>query len=137
MAQRHAEGLCYNFDEKFALGHRCKELFIIEIAGTGEHNDDKAADEEVECAPITVALDVPSISLHAITGVRARAFQTMRVYVSVGDAVGVALLDSGSFHNFIDTDMAHRASLHLQPDWGLPVVVANGNRMSSSRKLKD
>jgi hypothetical protein len=29
MAQRRADGLCYNCDEKFVLGHRCKKLFVI------------------------------------------------------------------------------------------------------------
>lgn len=96
MAQRRANGLCYNYDEKFVLGHRCKKLFIIEIAGTGA--DDEEVDEEIECAALTVAHDAPAISLHAI---------------SLGDAVTVALLDSGSSHNFIDTAMAQRAGLQL------------------------
>jgi hypothetical protein len=34
MAQRRAEGLCYNCDEKFVLGHRCKKLFILEVVGS-------------------------------------------------------------------------------------------------------
>src|SRR6185437_13876382 len=33
MTQRRAEGLCYNCDEKFVTGHRCKKLFVIEIIG--------------------------------------------------------------------------------------------------------
>ena len=33
MSQRHAEGLFYNCDEKFVMGHRCKKLFVIEIVG--------------------------------------------------------------------------------------------------------
>lgn len=56
----------------------------------------------------------------------------MKVYISVGDAVAVALLDSGSSHNFVDVDMAQRASIRLKPNANLSVVVANGERISSS-----
>jgi hypothetical protein len=35
----------------------------------------------------------------------------MKVFVSVGDAMAVALLDTGSSHNFIDIGMAHRVGL--------------------------
>jgi hypothetical protein len=94
MAQRRAEGLCYNCDEKFVLGHRCKKLFVIEIASLDD-GDDEGVDEEIECVALTGRAPGLEISLHAITRVRARGVQTMKVYVSIGDAVAVALLDSG------------------------------------------
>ena len=31
MANRREQGLCYNCDERFAPGHRCKKLFVLEI----------------------------------------------------------------------------------------------------------
>lgn len=123
MAQRRAKGLCYNCDEKFVLGHRCKKLFIIKIT---EATTD---DEEIECAALTGILIVPGISLHAITGVRARGIQTMKVY-----AVAIAHLDSGSSQNFIDIDMA-RAGVTLQPSAHLSVAVANSDRVSSPGKI--
>jgi hypothetical protein len=87
-------------------------------------------DEEIECAALSGAL-VPGVSLHAVTGVRAKGIQTMKVFVSIGGAVAVALLDSGSSHNFIDVDMARRAGVPLQPGTGLSVTVANGDRIPS------
>jgi hypothetical protein len=69
-AQRRAEGLCYNCDEKCILGHRCKKLFIIEVVGF--EDDDEEVDEEIECSALSGALDALGISLHAITGVRAK-----------------------------------------------------------------
>jgi hypothetical protein len=88
----------------------------------------------IECAALT-GVSLPSkISLHAITGVRAKGFQTMKVYVSVGDAVAVALLDSGSSHNFIDIDMARRAGITIRPSSGLSVAVANRERIASLGK---
>jgi predicted aspartyl protease len=55
----------------------------------------------------------------------------MKVYVSIGDTVVVALLDSGSSHNFLDVQMAHRAGLRLHSRSGLSVAVANSERIAS------
>ena len=60
MAQRRADGLCYNCDEKFVLGHRCKKLFVIEVIG---FDDDDEVDEEIECLALSGAQDNPAISL--------------------------------------------------------------------------
>jgi hypothetical protein len=129
MAQRRTEVLCYNCEEKFVLGHRCKKLFILEVVGS--QVEDEQAEKEIECAVLSGALVVPGISLHAVTGIRAKGIQTMKVFVSIGGAVVVALLDSGSSHNFIDVDMARRAGVPLQPGTGLSVTVANGDRIPS------
>lgn len=133
MGQRHADGLCYNCDQKFVLGHHCKKLFIIEVVGFND--DEEEVDEPVECATLTGALDAPGISLHAITGIRAQGHQTMKVYVSI-DAVAVALLNSGLSHNFVNTSMARRAGIKLREAAGLSVAVANGDRVPSPGKVK-
>ena len=128
MSQRRAEGLCYNCDEKFVMGHRCKKLFVIEIVGFDD------ADTNPTAATISATDDTPGISLHAISGVRARGCQTIKVHVSIGNTTGIALLDSGSSHNFIDVDMAWRAGVPLQPCPHLAVTVANGDRVASPGK---
>jgi len=51
--------------------------------------------------------------------------------VRVSDAVAVALLDSGSSHNYIDVQMAQRAGVRLTAHTGLSVAVANGDRIVS------
>jgi hypothetical protein len=58
----------------------------------------------------------------------------MKVYVSIGEAMAVALLDSGSSHSFIDVDMARRVVVRLQPSAGLSVSVANGDHIASLGK---
>jgi hypothetical protein len=130
MVQRRADGLCYNCDEKFVLGNRGKKLFIIEIANESEEE----IDEEIECAALSGSHAAPGISLHAVMGVRARGFQTMKVYVAVGDVIAVALLDSVSSHNFIDVDMVRRADVQLESSTGISVAVANGDRLASPSK---
>jgi hypothetical protein len=71
MTQRRADGLCYNCDERYVQGHRCKKLFFLEVA---DPDNDEVIDEEIECAALTVVAVNPEISLHAVTGVRARVF---------------------------------------------------------------
>ena len=58
----------------------------------------------------------------------------MKVFVSIADTVGVALLNSGSSHNFIDVIMVQRAGVLLQPCPTLLVTVANGDRVASPGK---
>jgi len=80
MAQRRAEGLCYNCPEKFFVGHRCKQLAVFEIVS------DDVDDEESPAATNTAELNFlyaplaprvegeqpPFISLHALTGIFSR-----------------------------------------------------------------
>jgi hypothetical protein len=65
---------------------------------------------------------------------RLQLHQTMKVYVALGDAIAVALLDSGSSHNFIDVAMLQKACIPLQPCAGLSMTVANGDRITSPSK---
>ncbi|WVZ51300.1 hypothetical protein U9M48_002455 [Paspalum notatum var. saurae] len=40
MQQRRQAGLCYNCDEKFVPGHRCKRIFVLEVVP--DDDDDQA-----------------------------------------------------------------------------------------------
>ena len=60
LKERRDKGLCYNCNEKFAPGHRCKMLFLIEAYTTEEHGD---VSMELE---LEEEQETPSISLHAL-----------------------------------------------------------------------
>jgi len=70
------------------------------------------------------------ISLNAVT--RITTSQTMQIQLSINGRDFLALLDSGSTHNFIDSDTS--VDLNLQrtsaPNF-LKVVVANGDQISN------
>jgi hypothetical protein len=53
MAQCRADGLCYNCDKKFVVGHPCKKMFELEIVDS----DDEALDEEIDCAALNLSMD--------------------------------------------------------------------------------
>ncbi|EEE55062.1 hypothetical protein OsJ_02776 [Oryza sativa Japonica Group] len=78
MAQRRSEGLCYNCDEKYVAGHRCKKSFVIEVISFPEDTGDEE-DSTPEAHAIT--LDEPSIFLHALAGISAPKFNTIKYMV--------------------------------------------------------
>ncbi|RVW22785.1 putative polygalacturonase [Vitis vinifera] len=73
LKERRDKGLCFNCDEKFALGHQCKKLFLIQGCWLEEDSGDGIRDiEEKEDK------DELEISLHAMAG--SPAPQTMQIH---------------------------------------------------------
>jgi len=115
MESRKRLRLCFNCDEKFERGHNrvCKRIFFLELSEVNDAED--------------TAADDPHISLLAMAGVRTP--ETMQVRVQMGGTTLLALLDSGSTHNFVSEEAAARTSLQLQSRGSMKVTVANGNRV--------
>ena len=88
LQRRRQQRLCYNCDEKYTMGHKCKKLFFIEL----EEENEEAIEEEYE-------EETPTISLHAVVGVQSP--QTMRIHSQIGKTPLTILIDSGSTHNFL------------------------------------
>jgi hypothetical protein len=57
-------------------------------------------------------------------------YDSMQVRASLGDTTLVALLDTGSTHNFIAEDAARRTGLPIQPRPRLTATMANGERVT-------
>lgn len=53
----------------------------------------------------------------------------MQVYLLVGDTMLLALIDSGSTHNFLADDAARSAGLQLYERTKVQVRVANGDKV--------
>jgi hypothetical protein len=122
--------LCYNCDDKFTRGHNrvCKRLFPLE----GFEEDDGAATETAEDVGTE---DAPVFSLQALAG---GAFtDTMKLEVGLGSTSLVALLDSGSTHNFISEAAALRTGLPLQHQSRLTAMVANGEHVACVGVIRD
>jgi len=62
---------------------------------------------------------------------------TMQLRVALGAAALVALLDSGSTHNFISEEAARRSGLPLRHRPRLTALVANGERVTCAGVIRD
>jgi hypothetical protein len=120
MAKRRKQGLCYNCDEQYACGHHCHRFFYLEVSDYTEE-DTSAEDSD------TTAVDLV-ISLHALLGTRSK--DTMQLIISIHGHNLIALLESGSTHNFLDAATQHRLGVQLGPSLGRQVTVANGEKVT-------
>jgi hypothetical protein len=126
-------GLCFNCDEPYAPGHVCPRLFYLETV------DDTGADtppEEPGVLPPPAPAEPTSaiapakafvVSLQALAGIRHERRMLLPVMIH-GERL-VALLDTGSTHNFLPAATMRRFA--LQPTGGdnLRVTVANSDRL--------
>jgi hypothetical protein len=122
IAQCRKDGQCFHCDEFFTNGHKQvgKQIFCIEVL---EENDDQT--------PPADPAD-PTISIHTLVVIRPLSGKTMQLHVDINGTRLLALLDSGSTHNFIDLEVAAHAGLQFGSRSGLQVAVANGGHVLSS-----
>lgn len=138
MADRRKLGLCYNCDEPYVRGHKCPHLFYLEVTDYIIEEPEEDANEEAAAEPSEpTAFDPeqPMISLHAIAGIRTE--DTMQLHITIGNDQFVALLDSGSAHNFVRGDVARRVGLQFAPCPGARVIVANGDHIACRGVARD
>jgi hypothetical protein len=130
LKERRDRGLCFNCDDKFSPGHRCKKLFLIE--GIYEREIEELGQEEEGEAGEENDFEIPKISLHAISGVPNP--QTMRISGMIKEARVILLADIGSTYNFLNTKLAEKLGLVFDKHTTFEVLVANGERLSSKGK---
>lgn len=118
--------LCYNCNDKFSPGHRCKKLFLI-VAVTTEEED------EVDMDLVQPQeLESHEISLHAISG--DHALDTMKVVSQVQETPMTVLFDSGSSHNFISESLARQLELYPVTSLKVRVMIALREKLTSKDK---
>jgi hypothetical protein len=120
MEDRRHKGLCYNCDDPFIHGHRCKKLFMLQISS--DSDNDKPTND-VGC------VEQPQISLLALSGIRSS--QTMQLHVTIGGASLTTLVDTGSTQNFVASKLTERVGLTVRKRARLCVAVTNGDRITS------
>jgi hypothetical protein len=106
MVERQLKGLCYNCDDKYFLGHKCKEQNLFMGISEDVSEEDVEAPlvslslEPTDITPPSDPLEVePVISLNALT--RFFSPQTLRLIGYIKLMKVIIFVDSGSTHNFI------------------------------------
>jgi hypothetical protein len=106
MDERQLKGLCYNCDDKYFPGHKCKEqnLFMAISEDIQEDDvDNPPMLESPEISDINPSSNHPEeepiISLNALTDFSAP--QTLKLIGYIKHRKVIILVDSGNTHNFI------------------------------------
>jgi hypothetical protein len=123
IAQRCKDNKCFHCDKFFTLGHKqhCKQLRVMEVI----QEDGDSGDQGLYNAE-------PTISIAALTGIQPRTGRTMQVYVMVQGVILRALLDFGSTHNFVDSEVAARVGIKFSSRW----VYCGSGKWRSGGKLR-
>ena len=125
MEEMKKRGLCYNCDEKWGLGHKCKNamLFLLDYVefvpkvNSGVHITKLDEGSGVSVSNHTLHNQENNtkdakITLYALSGTPTSS--TMRVMGMIKHKSLVILIDSSSTHNFIDTSLLPQ--LHIPMD---------------------
>ncbi|GAU45976.1 hypothetical protein TSUD_401160 [Trifolium subterraneum] len=131
---RREKGLCYNCDEKYAPGHRCKRTFHILIAEPDIPSTSLDLSTQLLLEPKTQPPadplpepDPTQISLHALLGHSKP--QTLRFLGHINKSPVVVLVDSGSTHNFIQDRIVKQLGLPQTLSHTFQVLVGNGEEL--------
>lgn len=140
MQDRRSKGLCMFCDEPYSPGHHLKhrKAQIHLLDGDDDESSDTPCDEEISGG---VMVDSPTedsplqISINALTGVP--QFNTMKITGYYENRVLNILIDSGSTHNFLDSEAAKLFGCLLEPIQPLSVSVANGHKIGASYQCRN
>jgi hypothetical protein len=142
MAERQLKGLCYNCDEKYFPGHKCKEqnLFMAISEDIQEEDDDTPpVPESPEIPDIIPPSDPPEvepiISLNALTGFSAP--QTLKLIGYIKQRKVIILVDSGSTHNFIHRRIAQETHCYIHAVNNFQIMIANGGSMKCGGRCEN
>jgi hypothetical protein len=134
MVERQLKGLCYNCDDKYFPGHKCKEqkMFMAISKDISEEDiETPLVSESPKTPDITPPLDPPEvepvISLNALTGFSAP--QTLKLIGYIKHRKVIILVDSGSTHNFIHRRIAQETHCYIHVINNFQIMIANGGSM--------
>ncbi|OMO55704.1 reverse transcriptase [Corchorus capsularis] len=144
MQARRSKGLCFNCDEQFKPGHRCKTTPFLLLQSHEESFEPVPPlnDTPMDLYPPSVelsALPLPpppthspatdtsdfQVSLYALYGHSSQS--CMKLQCQIRGLPFTVLIDSGSTHNLIQPKVARHLGLLIEPAPPLSVRVGNGD----------
>jgi hypothetical protein len=142
MDERQLKGVCYNCDDKYFPGHKCKEqnLFMTISEDIQEDDDDTCpVPESLETFEINPPSDPPEvepiISLNALTSFSAP--QTLKLIGYIKHRKVIILVDSGSTHNFIHRCIAQETHCYIHAVNNFQIMIANGGSMKCGGRCEN
>ncbi|XP_026459427.1 uncharacterized protein LOC113360095 [Papaver somniferum] len=127
---RKDKWLCYNCDEFYRQGHRCKtqQLFMLILDDEIEDSTLVSPTDSTVSSPTTSDSNI-EISLHALTG--HVVHDTIRILGHLKSHPILVLVDTGSTHSFIDSNIVKKLHIHTSPTGYMVVTVDNEDIITS------
>ncbi|XP_071737634.1 uncharacterized protein [Rutidosis leptorrhynchoides] len=119
--EKRIKGLCFYCDQKYMPGHKCPQLYSLEILSEDDYEQINDLDDDDCQGEVIEFSHVPQVSLNALTG--NNAYQTMRVFGHANKQSVHILIDSGSTHNFLDLTTAKKLGCLLKNTNPMQVVI--------------
>jgi hypothetical protein len=142
MIEHQLKGICYNCDEKYFSGHKCKEqkLFMAIFEDIPEEDVTVPLVKEPSLPHATQEpADPPNvdplITLHALTG-----FSTPQILKLIGyikDRKVIILVYSGSTHNFIHHRIVQETNYYICVVNNFQIMIANGGSMKCGGRCEN
>jgi hypothetical protein len=134
MVERQLKGLCYNYDEKYFLGHKCKEQNLF-MAISKDISEEDVETPLVSESPKTTDITPPSdplevelvISLNVITSLSSP--QTLNLIGYIKHWKIIILVDIGSTHNFVHRHIGHETHCYIHVINNFQIMISNGGSM--------
>jgi hypothetical protein len=130
MVECQLKGLCYNYDEKYFPGHKCKEQNIFMPISDDILEEDvetPLVSESPEITNITPPEVEPVISLNDLTAFS--ALQTLKLISYIKYQKVIILVESGSTHNFIHHHIAQETHCYIHAINNFKIMIVNGFSM--------
>jgi hypothetical protein len=142
MVEWQLKGLCYNCDDKYFPGHKCKEQKIfMAILEDVSKEDVEAPLVSVSPEPtdITPPSDPPKVepatSRNALTSFSAP--QTLKLIGYIKHRKVIILVDSVSTHNFIHRRIAQESNCYICAVNNYQIMIANGGSMKCGGRCEN
>ncbi|XP_042954591.1 uncharacterized protein LOC122291003 [Carya illinoinensis] len=140
--ERIKKGLCFKCGDKWSKEHKCRagQAYVLLEDGSNEVEDEtheETSSEELkqERAESSESLGEAELSLNAISGVPRPT--SMRVMVWVGKFEVTLLVDSGSTHNFVNSNIVTKIGLKSCAINPFEVKVANGDKLKCEEIVRE
>jgi hypothetical protein len=137
---RRANNLCFKCGEKYSPSHSCATssptLNVMEKVAVdgGEFLPDELLDA-LDSPNIHLMQEEGFLSLHAMSGLPIQ--RSIQLKARVKNQALTILVDSGSSHTFLNSNIAHKLQLQASPITPMSVKVANGVVLSCQTEVKD
>lgn len=121
LQERHAQGLCFNYDEKFITGHKCSSgKFLLPLINDEDTTKTNFVSDQPVCDNLFEMEDTYfQLSPQAANGYFSP--KTLKFSASIQGLTVTVLIDTGSTHNILQPMIAQ----HLK-------LPTNGSKFSSS-----